>query len=98
MKLHKYYSIDECNNEEALFEKLESLKNDGKILITLGTSGEEYSEEKNWAGTPTMAWSQYDPETYIQILDETGFDIIDSEFEGKKGEAEHHFWVLAKKI
>ena len=31
MKLHKYYSIDECNNEEALFERLESLKNDGKI-------------------------------------------------------------------
>jgi hypothetical protein len=31
MKLHKYYSIDECNNEEALFEKLESLQNDGKI-------------------------------------------------------------------
>ena len=31
MKLHKYYSIDECNNEEALFEKLETLQNDGKI-------------------------------------------------------------------
>ena len=39
MKLHKYYSIDECNNEEALFEKLESLKNDGKI---------EYEKLDNW--------------------------------------------------
>lgn len=35
MKLHKYYSIDECNNEEALFEKLETLQNDGKIEFEL---------------------------------------------------------------
>lgn len=40
MKLHKYYSIDECNNEEALFEKLESLQNDGKI---------EYQKNDNWS-------------------------------------------------
>lgn len=31
MKLHKYYSIDECNNEESLFERLETLQNEGKI-------------------------------------------------------------------
>lgn len=31
MKLHKYYSIDECNNEETLFQKLETLQGEGKI-------------------------------------------------------------------
>jgi hypothetical protein len=31
MKLHKYYSIDECNNEETLFQKLETLQSEGKI-------------------------------------------------------------------
>ena len=35
MKLHKYYSIDECNDEQALIEKLEALKEDGKIEFEL---------------------------------------------------------------
>lgn len=35
MKLHKYYSIDECNNEDLLFEELESLQEDGKIEFEL---------------------------------------------------------------
>lgn len=35
MKLHKYYSIDECNNEELLIEKLETLKEEGKIEFEL---------------------------------------------------------------
>jgi hypothetical protein len=39
MKLNKYYSIDECNNEETLFERLESLQEDGKI---------EFEKLDNW--------------------------------------------------
>jgi hypothetical protein len=35
MKLHKYYSIDECNNEELLVERLESLQEDDKIEFEL---------------------------------------------------------------
>lgn len=81
-----------------LFKKMHLLlKKSGLILITLGTSGDEYSEEKNWAGAP-MAWSQYTPTTYKKILNECGFKIIKFAFEGKKGDAEHHFWVLAEKL
>jgi len=35
MKLHKYYSIDECNNEDILLERLESLQEDGKVEFEL---------------------------------------------------------------
>jgi hypothetical protein len=35
MKLHKYYSIDECNNEELLLERLEFLQEDDKIEFEL---------------------------------------------------------------
>lgn len=31
MKLNKYYSIDECNDEEALLEKLDELQDEAKI-------------------------------------------------------------------
>ena len=31
MKLHKYYSIDECSNEELLFNKLDILQKSGKV-------------------------------------------------------------------
>ena len=31
MKLKKFYSIDECSNEDLLFEKLDQLQDDGKI-------------------------------------------------------------------
>ncbi len=31
MKLFNYYSIDECNNKKKVFERLDELKNDGKI-------------------------------------------------------------------
>jgi cyclopropane fatty-acyl-phospholipid synthase-like methyltransferase len=94
-----FYAIFHIPRKEhqKLFKKMNSLLKDyGVILITLGTSGEEYSEENNWAGAK-MAWSQYDPETYRKMLDKAGFDIIEARFEGKKGDAEHHFWVLARK-
>ena len=34
-KLHKYYLIDECSDEDSLFETLESLQEDGKIEYEL---------------------------------------------------------------
>jgi len=31
MKLFNYYSIDECNNRKKIFEKLDELRDEGKI-------------------------------------------------------------------
>jgi SAM-dependent methyltransferase len=94
-----FYAIFHIPREEhqKLFEKMNKLlKENGIILVTLGTSGEEYSEEENWAGAK-MAWSQYDPDTYKKMLDKSGFEIIEARFEGKKGDDEYHFWVMARK-
>lgn len=66
------------------------------FMATLGTSSSEYGEEKDWAGAP-MAWSTYDPETYKRMIVESGFDILETKFEGQPGDDEYHFWVLAQK-
>lgn len=39
MKLHNYYSIDECNDETALYKKLDGFVKDNKI---------EYSQEDKY--------------------------------------------------
>lgn len=93
------YAIFHIPREEHrdLFLKIHSLLVDnGVILVTLGTSGSEYGEEQNWCGAP-MVWSTYEPEAYTQILDDTGFKIIEDTFEGQPGDDEYHYWVFAKK-
>ena len=72
------------------------LNNGGIILVTLGTSGSEYGEEKDWAGA-TMAWSTYEPKEYEKMIKDVGFTILEATFEGKPGDEEYHFWVLVKK-
>ncbi len=80
-----------------LFERVRHfLKEGGIFLATLGASDFEYGEEPDWAGAP-MAWSSYDPGTYKRHLVEANFEILESAFEGKSGDDEHHFWVLAQK-
>ncbi|MEK6895928.1 MAG: class I SAM-dependent methyltransferase [Nanoarchaeota archaeon] len=93
-----FYAIFHIPREEhkELFLKMaDLLKSNGKILITLGTSG-GYGEEEEWCGAK-MAWSTYDPDTYKKLLDETGFKILEATFEGQPGDEEYHFWVLAQK-
>lgn len=94
-----FYAIFHIPREEHkdLFIKMnELLIEKGLILVTLGTSGSEYEEEQDWCGAP-MAWSTYEPQTYKQMLDETGFEILEEKFEGKLGDEEFHYWVLAQK-
>ena len=45
-----------------------------------------------------MAWSSYDPETYKRLLGEAGFEILEACFEGKPGDDEYRFWVLARRV
>ena len=73
------------------------LKENGIILVSLGTSDNEYSSKKDWAGAP-MAWSTYKPKEYMSIIKNAGFKIIKAVFEGELGDKEYHFWVLAKKV
>ncbi len=95
-----FYSIFHVPRDEhkSLFLKARRiLKNEGLFLLTLGTSGEEYSEENNWTGGGVMAWSTWTPEDYLRMMNEIDFNIILNDFEGKPRDAEYHFWVLASK-
>jgi len=83
---------------EGLFLRVRSfLKYNGIILVTLGTSGSEYGEEKDWCGAPIMVWSTYGPDTYREIITNVGFTILGSGFEGEPTDDEYHFWLLAQK-
>ena len=93
-----FYAIFHIPKEEhsELFRKMvKLLKKGGLILVTLGTSGTD-GIEKDWCGAK-MAWSTYDPKIYRKIVLEAGFEIIEEAFEGKPGDDEYHFWVLARK-
>jgi cyclopropane fatty-acyl-phospholipid synthase-like methyltransferase len=95
ISFYAIFHIPKKEHKKLLLKIFGLLKKNGKILITLGTS-KGYSEENEWCGAK-MAWSSYAPEKYKKLLDETGFKILESEFEGKKGDEEYHFWVLAQK-
>jgi len=94
-----FYSIFHIPREEhqSLFKKMNSLLNkNGLILTTLGTGDSDCAEEE-WCGAP-MAWSNHSPKVYKGILKKTGFKIVKDEFEGKPGDEEYHWWLMAQKI
>ena len=95
VSFYAIFHIPKEEHKELFLRMISLLKENGKILITLGTSG-GYGEEEDWCGTK-MAWSNHDPETYKRLLDEAGFKILESAFEGEPGCGEYHFWVLAQK-
>jgi SAM-dependent methyltransferase len=85
------------DEHEALFEKIaRALRSNGLLLATFGAAALAYGEDENWTGAK-MAWSSHDPDTYRRLLAQTGFRIVESRFEGESGDAEHHWWVLARK-
>jgi len=42
-----------------------------------------------------MVWSSYSQEKSMELVEESGFDIVDTYEE--KSEEEHHLWILAEK-
>ncbi len=97
ISLYAIFHIPRKEHENLFLRMRRFLKPHGLILVTLGTSGNEYGEEENWCGATTMAWSQYDPDTYREIISNVGFTILDSAFEGEPTDDEYHFWLLAQK-
>ncbi|MSP14270.1 MAG: class I SAM-dependent methyltransferase [Chloroflexi bacterium] len=93
------YAIFHIPRQEhaALFAQMYTwLRPDGMILVSLGTSDTEYSEEHDWCGAP-MAWSSYTPHTYREMVQQAGFTIKETNFEGQPGDSEYHYWLLAQK-
>lgn len=97
MSLYAIFHIPRKEHEDLFLRIRSLLKDNGIILLTLGTSDYEYGEERDWCGAPVMAWSMYDPDRYKDMITSTGFAILDSSFEGKPSDDEYHFWLLAQK-
>jgi SAM-dependent methyltransferase len=94
-----FYSIFHIPRREhpELFAKIHRwLKPGGRILFTLGTGDMECDEELDWLGAPMM-WSSYPPDQNLQMLEQTGFLILQTAYEGAPGDAEYHFWLLGGK-
>ncbi len=97
ISLYAIFHIPRKEHEDFFLRIRRFLKPHGLVLVTLGTSGNEYGEEKNWCGAPIMVWSQHNPKTYREIIANTGFTILESGFEGEPTDDEYHFWLLAQK-
>ncbi len=94
-----FYSIFHIPKEEhaeLLKTMFNLLRDEGIILMTLGTHTEDNIED-DWCGS-TMAWSSHDPDTYRLMIADCGFEVVKEEFEGKPGDQEYHWWIMVKKI
>ncbi|MFW9999698.1 MAG: class I SAM-dependent methyltransferase [Candidatus Hodarchaeota archaeon] len=81
-------------NHFLIFKKLfEILKPGGVLLINTGISESEGTS--NFFGVP-MFWSNYEPETTLDLVKKAGFSII-SEGVLERG-GEYQYWVFGKKI
>lgn len=92
-----FYAIFHLPREEhgKLFDHINDLlREDGKILVTMaGGEMDEHSEE-DWAGSD-MVWSSYKQEKSLEIIEDSGFEVVETYEE--KSDDEHHLWVLAEK-
>jgi len=90
-----FYAIFHIPKEDhlELFKRIFNLLKDGGLfLATLGY--EEWESCEEFCGV-TMHWSHYDKDKNLQLVKQTGFEIITAEVDESGGE--RHFVVLAMK-
>lgn len=90
-----FYAIFHIPKEDhlELFKRIFNLLKDGGLfLVTLGY--EEWESCEEFCGV-TMHWSHYDKDKNLQLVKQTGFEIITAEVDESGGE--RHFVVLAMK-
>jgi 2-polyprenyl-3-methyl-5-hydroxy-6-metoxy-1,4-benzoquinol methylase len=93
--LYAIFHIPRTEHEALLRRVAGTISNNGVLLCTLAAQEVE-QEELDWLGAP-MVWSSYAPEFYVSSLEKLGFYIARSDFEGRPGDEEHHFWLIAQK-
>lgn len=90
-----FYAIFHIPREEhrELFEKMhEWLKEDGVILVTMGP--DEMDQHKGEIGGEEMIWSSYSQEENVELVEETGFNVLETYVEDWREET--HQWILAE--
>jgi len=92
-----FYAVFHLPREEhqKLFNHISDLlREDGKLLVTVGAEEMDEHTENDWAGSE-MVWSSYSQEKNLEIIEDSGFDVVET-YEEESGD-EHHLWVLAEK-
>jgi cyclopropane fatty-acyl-phospholipid synthase-like methyltransferase len=95
VSLFAIFHIPRREHEALLRRIAETINSNGVLLCTLAAQEVE-QEEPDWLGAP-MAWSSYAPDFYLSSLEKLGFNITKSDFEGRPGDEERHFWLIAQK-
>ncbi len=92
-----FYAIFHLPRErhQELFEHMHELLNDdGAILVTVGGEEMDNYTEEDWSDSE-MVWSSYSQEKSLEIIEDSGFNVIETYEE--ESDEEHHLWVLAEK-
>lgn len=92
-----FYAVFHLPREKhgELFKHMNSLlKENGMLLITVGGDEMDRYVEEDWNGSE-MVWSSYSQEKSMELVEESGFNIVDTYEEDS--EEEHHLWILAEK-
>lgn len=92
-----FYAVFHLPREEhpKLFQHINDLlREDGAILVTVGAGEMDEHTTEDWAGSE-MTWSSYSQEKNLEIIEDAGFEIIDTYEE--ESDDEHHLWALAEK-
>lgn len=90
-----FYAIFHIPREEhsKLLNKMKDwIKEDGAILITMGAEKMDMMEGD--IGGEEMLWSSYSAKKNKELVEEAGFNIVESYQEGWREET--HLWILAK--
>ena len=92
-----FYAVFHLPRErhQELFEHMnELLHQDGVILVTVGGEEMDKYTEEDWSGSE-MVWSSYSQEKSLELIEDSGFEVLDT-YEEESND-EHHLWVLAQK-
>lgn len=96
LSLYTIFHIPRQEHRDLFLNMHRTLKDDGLLLVTMGTGCEDEMEVCDFIGSE-MVWSSYPLEENLTLVEDCGFEIVHWEEEGEKGLPEHHLWILAQK-
>lgn len=94
VSFYAIFHIPREEHEELLNQIRYWVKDDGAILITMGSS--EMDDFEGEIGGEDMLWSSYSAEKNKEIVEKSGFNILEAYIEDWREES--HLWILAEPI
>lgn len=95
------FNVPREDHRGVLEEFYRTLQPGGLLLFDAGTSPTERKSKEDWLGTGIpMYWSRYDTETYLDLVERIGFEVVWLRWADHKldsDERREHPFVLARK-